>query len=300
MWIAVLLGLTLSAQAPGAAELNAANAHYVQQKYRLAAELYEAAIALDPSVTSAYFYAGKCYDNLYHPARRGEPDNDANLVKAETWYRRALDQSADPALRRRSLRHLAEIYSVHKLNAPARAVPILRQLIALDPKDLSGYTGLSTIHEDAGQFDAAEATLIEASEAILESTAPLAALGAYYNRRNDFERAMAVYEQICEREPTEPTHYYHLAVRYEEKARKDYRLSPAQRDAYATRGLAAVDAALELRSDYVEAVIYRGLLLRQLALGEPDPARRQATLDEASEMQRRAIEIRNHRAKVGR
>ena len=50
-----------------------ANTLYSGQDYRAAAAKYEEAIAADPNLTAAYFFLGNSYDNLYRPARRGEP-----------------------------------------------------------------------------------------------------------------------------------------------------------------------------------------------------------------------------------
>ena len=57
-----------------------ANAAYRLQDYKKAAQHYEEALKLNPELNSALFYLGNSYDNMYKPARAGEPDNDANLT----------------------------------------------------------------------------------------------------------------------------------------------------------------------------------------------------------------------------
>ena len=54
-------------------------------------------------------------------------------------------------------------------------------------------------------------------------------------------------------------------------------------------GLTSVDKALALNPDYVEALTYRGLLLRIEAAMEKDAARQKALLNEASQLQEKAV-----------
>src|SRR5213075_981922 len=75
-----------------------ANTLYRQQDFRGAAAKYEEALSgcrgggpecTDPMLVSSYFYLGNSYDNLYRPARRGEPANDALLTKAIENYNKS-------------------------------------------------------------------------------------------------------------------------------------------------------------------------------------------------------------------
>ena len=67
------------------------NKLYASNDFRGAAAKYEEAVAADPagelnscgtSPGCVYFYLANSYDNLYRPARKGEPNNDALLTKA--------------------------------------------------------------------------------------------------------------------------------------------------------------------------------------------------------------------------
>ena len=40
----------------------------------------------------AYFFLGNSYDNLYKPAKKGDPENDAYLPKAVENYKLAIDK----------------------------------------------------------------------------------------------------------------------------------------------------------------------------------------------------------------
>jgi hypothetical protein len=86
-----------------------------------------------------------------------------------------------------------------------------------------------------------------------------------------------------------------MAVYYEERVRKDFTISPQQARDYLARGHEAIDAALQRRPDYFEALVYKNLLLRQQARLEPDPVTQRRLVEEADGFQRRAIEVRNAR-----
>ena len=51
---------------------------------------------------------------------------------------------------------------------------------------------------------------------------------------------------------------------------------------FVSKGMTAVDHALQLKPDYVEAIVYKGLLLRLQANLEKDPATQQKLLKDAS------------------
>lgn len=87
-----------------------ANGLYQAQDYRGAAAKYEEALAANPNLTIAYFFLANSYDNLYRPARRGQPANDALLVRAVENYTKAATQEPDPRIRKLALEYLMEAY----------------------------------------------------------------------------------------------------------------------------------------------------------------------------------------------
>ena len=70
----------------------------------------------------------------------------------------------------------------------------------------------------------------------------------------------------------------------------------ADKRTYVQKGLAAIDHAIQLRPDYVEALVYKNLLLRSQALLEKDPARQQALIKQADSLRDKAEEIRKKKA----
>jgi hypothetical protein len=64
-------------------------------------------------------------------------------------------------------------------------------------------------------------------------------------------------------------------------------------------GLTAIDKAISLNNQYMEALVYKNLLLRVQANLERNPARQQALLREAEQLSNRAEEIRKANAAGG-
>lgn len=282
-----------------------ANTLYQQQDYRKAAEKYEEtiqdqqALEADPPLNAAYFYLGNSYDNLYKPSRRGEPDNDVLIQKAIENYKIASQRVEDPLIKRRSLEFLVAAFGPDKLNDPTQSEPILLQMIELDPSDTANYFVLAKVYEDMGEYERAEATFLKAKEARPNDPAVHVQLAGYYNRQGDFEKTMESFEQRAQIEPNNPEAYYTMATYYWEKAQRDFRLPDADKRKYVALGLEKVDKALSLKNDYVEALVYKNLLLRTQANLEKDPSKQQALLKEADQLRDRAQELQKQQRASG-
>lgn len=282
-----------------------ANALYAQQDYRGAAAEYKSAIEADPSLNEAYFFLANSYDNLYKPARKGNELNDSYLQDALKNYKIASEKLIDDKeetklLRKRTLQFMAALYAKDKLNQPDEAEPVVKQLIAMEPNDPGSYFALVKIYEDAGKIDDAEEILKQAQAAAPDKTEVWSTSAQFYNRKGEFDRAMESFARITQIEPKNPQNFYQMAVFYEEKVRKDFTLKPAQVADYLTKGMEAVDKALELRPDYFEALTYKNLLLRQQASKvEKNPKRQQELIKQADEYQKRAIDTRNRQQTGG-
>jgi hypothetical protein len=74
------------------------------------------------------------------------------------------------------------------------------------------------------------------------------------------------------------------------------RLTDKQKLDYVLSGIEAVNKALGIRSDYMEAIAYKNLLLRLQANLEKDPAKQQALLREADQLRDKATELRKQKA----
>jgi len=268
-----------------------ANQLYQQQDYRAAAAKYEEAIAQNPELTYSYFFLGNCYDNQYRPARRGEPANDALLTKAIDNYKKSAEIELDPKIKKLAMEYLVAAYGPDKLNDPSQAEPILRRMIELEPTEPSNYTYLSRIFEENGDYEQAEQLLLKAREMKPNDAGVYVTLAAFYNRQGEFDKTMEALHARAEREPNNPEAFYTIATYYWEKAYRDFTTPEADKIKFVLAGSEAIDKAIKLKSDYSEALTYKGLLLRVQANLEKNPARQQSLLKEADQYRDRAVEV---------
>jgi len=276
----------------------AANAAYQQQDYKKAADLYEQTIAADPNLNSAYFFLGNSYDNQYKPSKKGEAANDALLTKAVENYQRAAEKlaaSPDPAdkkLGKLSLEYLVASYGADKLNDPAKAEPVVQRMIQLEPGEPTNYFALAKIYEDAGAYDEAEKMLVEAKNAKPTDPAVYMTLAGYYNRQGHFDKTIEALEERAAKEPNNPEAFYTIATYYWDEAYRDFKLKEAEKKDFVAKGTTAIDHALQLKPDYIEAITYKGLLLRLQANLEKDPAKQQQLLKDATSLSEKANAMR--------
>ncbi len=276
------------------------NGLYQTQDWQAAAEKYEEVVAAnptDPQMLTSYFFLGNSYDNQYAPGRTDDPANDALLIKAIDNYKKAAEVLTDnPQMRTLSLQYLVAAYGADKLNDPAQAEPLLLEMIQADPKEPANYFLLSRLYEDIGDYENAEATLIKAREARPGDAAVFTTMAGYYDRQDDFDKLIESLEARTAQEPNNPEAHYTIATYYFNKASRDFSLNNAQKGKYAEAGLVAVDKALALNNDYLEALVFKNLFLRLQANLERNLARQQALLEEANQLRDRAEELRKQKA----
>jgi tetratricopeptide (TPR) repeat protein len=281
----------------------AANAAYQQQDYKKAADLYEEALKEDPNLNQAYFFLGNSYDNQFKPSRRGDPANDSLLDKAVQNYQTAAEKLAvgpteeEKKLGKLSLEYLQAAYGADKLNDPAKAEPIVQKMIQLEPGEPSNYFVLAKIYEDAGAYPEAEQTLMNAKNAKPNDPAVYMTLAGYYNRQGQFDKTIEALEQRAKVEPNNPDAFQTIAAYYWDETRGDAALTETKKREYVIKGVEAADKALGLKTDFVEALTFKGLLLRQQALLEKDPVKQQALIKEGTALGEKANELRKAQSK---
>lgn len=270
-----------------------AHALYSSQDYKAAAAKYEETIAADPSLGAAYFFLGNSLHNLHQPSRRGEPENDALLSKAVDNYEKALAMAQDdPKVHQLTLEYLVAAYGPDKLNDPAQQEPLLQEMIRREPNEPTAYFTLAKIYEDSGHYEAAEQMLLEAKKVRPTEAAVYTQLAGFYNRQGDFERTISALRERAQREPDNPEAHHLIATYYWDKVARDFRLTDTEKRQYLVAGIQSADRALELRSDYFEAISYKNLLLRLQANVETNRARQHALLREADRLRDQAQELR--------
>jgi tetratricopeptide (TPR) repeat protein len=284
-----------------------ANQAYQSQDYPKAAEKYREVLEADPGLgfpngASTYFYLGSSYDNMYKPSKKGDAANDELLTKAADNYKKGAerlvtsDKPEEKKLAKLSMEYLVAVYGADKLNDPAQAEPIVQRMIEIDPTDPANYFALENIYEQAGAYDAAENVLLKAKEVRPNDPAVYMQLAGYYNRQGQFDKTIDALEQRAAREPNNPEAYHTIATYYWDETYRDFKLKEPQKRAYVQKGLEAVDHAIQLKPDYMEAIVYKGLLLRLQANLEKDLKKQQELLKEATELQAKAEALRKKKA----
>ncbi|MGE3885076.1 MAG: tetratricopeptide repeat protein [Vicinamibacterales bacterium] len=281
------------------------NKLYASNDFRGAAAKYEEAVAADPngelnscgnSPGCVYFFLANSYDNLYRPARKGEPQNDAYLTKAVEYYKLASEKISDPTFKTRSLEYLVAAYGPDKLNDPTMAEPIIQEMIRLTPDEPTNYFALARLYQDSGEYELAEQTFLKARDARPNDPAVYLQLANFYNMQGDFEKTIQYLNERIKIEPNNPEAHYTVATYYWDKANRDFRLTDKEKIQYVMDGLDSVDKAISIKSDYMEAIAYKNLLLRLQANLEKDPKKQQALLKEADTLRDKATELRKQKA----
>jgi Flp pilus assembly protein TadD len=305
MALLTTVGCSKMSKLTGMKNYKEANQAYQQQDYKRAADLYEQTVQAAPDdadLAPAYFYLGNSYDNLYKPSKKGEKANDDLLEKAVQNYQKAAEKLAASDkkdykdLGRRSLQFLVASYGADKLNDPARAEPVVQRMIQLEPGEPENYFALAKIYEDAGAYENAEDILLKAKEAKPTDPAVYMTLAGYYNRQGQFEKTIKELEERAERDPKNPEAHYTIATFYWDEAFRDARLKENEKRQYVEKGVTEIDKALQIKPDYIEALVYKGLLLRLKANTIKDPAEQQSLIKEATRLRDKAEELRKKKA----
>src|SRR5262249_19488271 len=111
-------------------------------------------------------------------------------------------------------------------------------------------------------------------------------------RRGKFGQAINILEDRANIDPNDRAACQKVASYYWDKAYRDPLLSDEQKNAYADKGMENVDKALQLKPDYFEAVIYKGLLYRVKAGATSDRRAKAEFLEKAQDLQKQGLELK--------
>jgi len=277
-----------------------ANQAYQKQDYKRAVDLYEQTIKADPNLNAVYFFLGNSYDNLYRPGL-DTPDNQALLDKAVQNYQIAAERlkaedKVEANLKKLSMEYLVAAYGSDKLNDPVKAEPVVQRIIQIDPTEPANYFALANIYEQAGEYAAAEDVLLRAKAAKPTDPTVYTTLAGFYNRQGQFEKTIDALEERAQKEPNNPEAFYTISTYYWDKAYRDPRLKDAEKKAYVEKGVQAIDHSLQIKPDYMEALVYKNLLLRLEANIEKDVSKQQALIKQADQLRDKAEQLRKQKA----
>jgi tetratricopeptide (TPR) repeat protein len=274
-----------------------ANNLYKKSDYKAAAERYGDAVRFNPDLGFAYFFLGNSYDNMFKPARRGEPENDANLQKAAENYRLAIEKlrnatsEKEQEIRKRSYEYLIALYGKDKLNDFSKAEPLAQEMIAADPNDPANYRQLGSLYEEQGRMEEAEAQFKKSISMRPNDAIGYQVLAGFYNRQGEFEKTMDAFNQRALIEPNNPEAWHTIATFYQDKVFQHKALPRDKQMEYVLKGIEASDKALAINSEYFEAVSYKNILLRMRANLERDPALQKKLIQEADVLYDKAIAL---------
>lgn len=279
-----------------------ANTQYTNKEYEVAIEEYERVLELDPTgdprvIIPTHFYLGSSHHLLYRPTSR-EPENIAHMDSAIEHYTEALEmaQEGDP-IRQYALEQLAAIYRDVR-NDFETAEQFYLELIALAPDVPERYYTLGDLYE---RFHEPERLplLDKAIEAYQRPVSmnpedPVAYrhVAAVLNRYGRFDETIEWLQMAKEARTTDAEGYYLIATHYWDKVYRDPDLTTEQRREFTALGIDELDAALEIDPEYVDALVYKGLLLREQAKLEPNAETRAELESQANELRDRAMVLK--------
>jgi tetratricopeptide (TPR) repeat protein len=308
-----LVPLALAAAAAGCAKVQAmaafkdGNKAYKEERFREAIQKYERALELQPDMAEALFYLGSSHQALYRPGKE-TPENREHLDKSVEHYKRSLEVNQgttenEKLVRANALAALTGIYSDDPFKSYDEAIKYATQLVQENPSDLRNQFAMANLYEKFDRVAEAQQVYEKVFAENPSDVKACGALAAFYNKplwegRSRFDQAIETLQKCAALAPDDPAGYQKVATFFWDKAYRDPLLDDTQKEGYADKGLEAVDTALQLKPDYVDAIIYKGLLYRVKALVAKNPRLRQQYLEQATTLQKQGLELKKQQAEA--
>jgi tetratricopeptide (TPR) repeat protein len=290
-----------------------ANGAYGTKNYTEAIEEYEKCLELDPQgdrrvVLPSHFYIGSSHHLIVSASRLDSATRDMRLQNAVEYYEKAIDlveeggefQEELEIYKQYAAEQLAAIYRDNMqdfVNAEKYTV----MLIGIEDDKPERYYALGDVYErfhDPDEMPLLDKA-IEAFEKPVEMTPddPLAyrQMAALYNRYGRFDDTMEWLSKARDLNPDDPEGFYLIATHYWDKVYRDPDLSMDDRKNFIGLGLGELEKAREIDAEYVDALVYTGLLLREQAKIEEitgNNRRADQLISEANEYRDRALELK--------
>ena len=301
MGVVLLLSSAACARLQSRMAFKDGNKEYTLENFKRAIVLYERAVELDPNLGEAWFYLGSSYQAMFRPGK-DTPENNELLIKAIEAYKKSLEANPGQTEQQKKVKTntLGALIAIHSEDPHKDfnvAQQYAQQLVQENPNDSKNLYALANLYEKFDQVEKAEETYRRVAELNPNDPKACGALAAFYNKplwegRAKFDNAVATLEKCAALAPDDPGGYQKIASFYWDKAYRDPLITDEQKKAYADKGLEVINKALELKPDYFDAVIYKGLLYRVLASVAKDPRQRAQYLDQAQTLQKQGMELR--------
>jgi len=297
------------------------NKDYKEEKFKQAVDDYTRAVSLDPNFSEAWFYLGSSHQAQFRPGK-DTPENKKQLEDAIEAFKKSLETNpgqteAQKNVKRNTLAALIGIYADDPYKNYEEAQKYAQQLVADNPNDSKNLYALANLYEKFNKIPEAEGIYKKVAEQNAKDAKACGALAAFYNkpnwdeagqpwvegsdkpRRAKFDQAIGVLEQCAAIDSNDPAGYQKVASFYWDKAYRDPLLTDEQKNMYADKGMENVDKALQLKPDYFEAVIYKGLLYRVKAGATADRRAKAEFLEKAQDLQKQGLELKKQQAAEG-
>jgi tetratricopeptide (TPR) repeat protein len=317
--LAAVLGASAGcARVRARAAMKDGNKDYKEENFKRAVEDYQRAVDLEPGFAEAWFYLGSSHQAQYRPGK-DSPENKGHLESAIEAFKKSLE--ANPAqtpqqktVRQNTLAALTGIHSEDPFKSYEEAHKYAELLVADNPNDSKNLYALANLYEKFNKVPEAEEIYKKVADQNSKDAKACGALAGFYNkpnwdetgapwvegsdkpRRAKFDLAIGVLERCAGIDPSDASGYQKVASYYWDKAYRDPLLSDEQKNVYADKGMENVDKALQLKPDYFEAVIYKGLLYRVKAAATSDRRAKAEFLEKAQDLQKQGLELKKQQA----
>ena len=292
-----------------------ANQAYGQKDYPRAIDFYNRTLEIDPDpdprvLVTTYFYRGSSYHLQFRP-HKFDAENEAYLDAGIEDYEVALELARKHAseyemlapYQQYAMEQLAAIYR-DNLDDFQNAEFYFKELIELDPDTPERYYALADVYE---RFDnPEEMPLLEQAFEVYKKPVEMSPdeplgyrqVANLLNKYGRFEETMDWLGKARDVDAENPEGYYLIAVHYWDKVYRDPDLTTGEKGDFIELGIAQLDQSLEINDEYVDALIYKNLLLREMA--KINPGDKDALTAQANELRDRALVLREVQEEAAR
>lgn len=290
-----------------------ANGAYGTKEYQMAIEEYERVLELDPSgdrrvILPTHFYIGSSHHLIFSASRLDPESRKMRIDNAIKYYEKTIElvdgggefQDQLEVYRQYAAEQLAAIYRDNRQDF-ANAEKYSLMLIDMEPEKPERYYALGDIYErfhDPDEMPLVEKA-IECYEKPIEMSPndPIAyrQMAGLFNKYGRFDDTMEWLGKARDLDPDNPEGYYLIATHLWDKVYRDPDLSMKQREEFIDSGMEQLDTALGINSEYVDALVYKNLLLREQAKIEEikgNKRRADELIAEANRLRDRALELK--------
>jgi tetratricopeptide (TPR) repeat protein len=234
-------------------EIKEGNNAYQKEDYAGALAHYTLAKKIDASFPELDRMIGYCHIGMYVPDDKS-PKNEAHADAAINELTLYLKKKPDDRIARDAL-----INMYLNANRTSQAIQYFVNYLSNHPADLEAVRSVATL----------------------------------YAKQGDFNESLNWYQKITLLDSKNPESFYIFGVVCYEKVAKNPPADPNEKQAILDKGKAALQHAIDMKTDYFEAMAYLNLLWRQQALidAPKDPVKAQQDIAQADAIRNRAVDI---------